>query len=45
MLGGLEKGVPEEEESTERQELVCTALLTEQQNLTDTEYKCNLKKV
>ncbi len=30
MLGGLEQGAPEEEESAKRQELVCTA---------DTEHK------
>ncbi len=39
MLGGLEQGVPEEEESAKRQELVCTALLAEQPNKTDTEHK------
>lgn len=39
MLGGLEQGVPEEEESAKRQELVCTALLAKQPNTTDTEHK------
>lgn len=45
MLGGLEQGVPKEEESAERHELVCTALLAEHPNLTDTKHECNLKKV